>query len=209
MARPGSRILGLIGTGGQARTQMLAVCQALGTIEEVRLYSRSAEKRAAFVREMQPQVEARLAPVESAREAVEGADVVTTMTSASEPVFDGAWLRPGTHVNAAGSNSARRREIDRTTIQRCARIAIDSVEQGRVECGELIDAAEAGILTWEQVIEFADIAGGKTPGRASTDEITLFESQGISVWDIATAARVYELAVERGLGQEIALFHKT
>ncbi len=208
MARQNSRVLGLIGTGGQARTQMLAVCAALPGIEEVRLFSRDATHRAAFVAEMQPLVQARLVAVESAQAAVEAADVVTTMTSAKEPVFDGAWLRPGTHVNAAGSNGAARREIDRTTVQRAGRIAVDSVEQAQVECGELIDAAKAGLLRWADVIEFADIVGDKIPGRADAEEITLFESQGISVWDVATAARVYEAAVERGLGQEIPLFQR-
>jgi ornithine cyclodeaminase/alanine dehydrogenase-like protein (mu-crystallin family) len=208
MTRSGSRVLGLIGTGGQARTQMLAICAALGTIEEVRLYSRDAAHRAAFVAQMQPQVNARLVAVDNPRAAVESADVIATMTSANQPVFDGDWLPPGVHVNAAGSNSARRRELDDTAIRRCRRIAADSVAQAKIESGDLIGAAEAGVLKWEDVLEFADIAGGKAPGRTSDDEITLFESQGISVWDVATAARAYELAVERGVGQEIPLFAK-
>jgi ornithine cyclodeaminase/alanine dehydrogenase-like protein (mu-crystallin family) len=206
MARPESRTLGLVGTGGQARTQLLAVCTAMPGIQKAHVFSRSADKRAEFIAEMQPQVHAEIVPVAEARAAVEGMDVVTTMTSAREPVFQGEWLAPGTHVNAAGANSAKRREIDLETVRRCSRIAADSVEQARMECGDLIAAVEAGVLEWDNVIEFADIAGGDVPGRASARECTLFESQGISVWDIATAARVYELAQAQGLGQSIPLF---
>jgi ornithine cyclodeaminase/alanine dehydrogenase-like protein (mu-crystallin family) len=205
MARPESKTLGLIGAGGQARTQLLAVCAAR-PIETVRVYSRSAEKRAQFAAEMQPQVRAKIAPVDSAQAAVEGADIVTTMTSASAPVLEGAWLAPGAHVNAAGSNHLKRREIDGETVRRAGRIAADSVEQAQMECGDLAQAVAEGIIAWENVIEFADIVGGKAPGRASAEEITLFESQGLSIWDIATAARVFALALERGVGQQIALF---
>jgi ornithine cyclodeaminase/alanine dehydrogenase-like protein (mu-crystallin family) len=205
MARANSRRLGLFGTGGQARTQLLAVC-AVRPIERVQVYSRSAEKRAAFIAEMQPQVQAELVPVDDPRAAVTGMDIVTTMTSASQPVFQGAWLEPGTHINAAGANNLKRRELDGDAVARSGRIAVDSVEQAKLEAGDLAAAVAEGRLRWEDVLEFADVVSGKTPGRGSDEEITLFESQGISVWDVATAAHVYELATARGLGQMIPLF---
>ncbi|MGQ0605230.1 MAG: ornithine cyclodeaminase family protein [Anaerolineales bacterium] len=212
MARENSRVLGLIGAGGQARTQMLAIC-AVRPIERVLVFSRKPENRAEFVREMQPQVKAanmraEIVAVDDPHAAIEPADVVATMTTASTPVFDGSWLAAGTHISAAGSNHLKRCEIDSTTIKRCARIAADSVEQAQMECGDLAAAVTEGVIAWENVIEFADIVGGKTPGRLSAEEITLFESQGLSVWDIATAARVYALAVERGVGQTIPLFER-
>jgi ornithine cyclodeaminase/alanine dehydrogenase-like protein (mu-crystallin family) len=205
MARPESQALGLFGTGAQARTQLLAVC-AVRPIEHVRVYGRSAEKRAEFVREMQPLVNARIEAVDQPRAAVEGADVVVTMTSSSQPVFSGEWLRPGTHVNAAGSNHLKRREIDGVTVARCGRIAVDMLEQAQLECGDLAAAVAEGLITWESVTEFAAIVGQQAPGRASADEITLFESHGLAAWDIATAVRVFELAVRRGVGREIPLF---
>jgi ornithine cyclodeaminase/alanine dehydrogenase-like protein (mu-crystallin family) len=205
MARPEVRTMALFGAGGQARTQLQAVC-AVRPIEQVWVYSRSAESRAAFVAEMQPQVAARLTAVDDPRAAVEAADVVTVMTTARTPVFDGAWLAPGTHINAAGSNHLKRQEIDVRTVQRCGRIAADSLAQAQLEAGDLAAAVEAGALRWEDVIEFAEIAGGRVPGRASPEEITLFESQGLSVWDVATAARVYALARAQGLGQPLPLF---
>ena len=205
MARPDSKTMGLFGTGGQARTQLLAVCAVL-PIERVHVYSRNPEHRAAFATEMQSQVAAQLVPVGNPRAAVESMDIITTMTSAHQPLFDGNWLGPGTHINAAGSNHIRRRELDGRAVQRCARIAVDSVEQARLEAGDLAGAVADGLIMWEAVLEFADIVGGQLPGRVSPDEITLFESQGISVWDIATAARVYQLARERNVGQPIPLF---
>ena len=205
MARANSRRLGLFGTGGQARTQLLAVC-AVRPIERVHVYSRSLENRAAFVAEMQPQVQAELVVVDDPRAAVAGMDIVTTMTSSSQPVFQGAWLEPGTHINAAGANHLRRREIDGDAVARSGRIAVDSVEQAKLEAGDLAAAVNEGRLRWEDVLEFSEIVGGRVPGRTSDDEITLFESQGISVWDVATAARVYELATAQGLGVSIPLF---
>jgi len=205
MARPGARTLGLFGAGGQARTQLLAVC-AVRPIERVHVYSRSAETRAAFVAEMQPQVKAELVPVDEPRQAVAGMDVITTMTSASQPVFSGEWVEAGTHINAAGVNHIRRREIDGETVSRAGRIVADWVEQARLESGDLAHAADEGRLKWEDVLEFSEVVGGQTPGRTSDEEITLFESQGISVWDVATAAKVYALAVARGVGQQIPLF---
>jgi alanine dehydrogenase len=205
MARPDAHRLGLFGAGGQARTQLLAIC-AVRPIERVHVYCRSVQTRVAFVSEMQPQVPAELVGVDDPRAAVTGMDVIATMTSASQPVFDGEWLEPGTHVNGAGSNHLRRREIDGETVSRCAVIATDSVEQAKLESGDLAQAVAEGRLRWEDVLEMSDIVGGKVPGRASDQEITLFESQGISVWDVAAAAKVYDLAKARGVGQSIPLF---
>jgi ornithine cyclodeaminase/alanine dehydrogenase-like protein (mu-crystallin family) len=208
MARADSKTLAIIGAGGQARTQMQAVC-AVRPIEQVRIYSRNAEKRAEFVREAQGSVNAEIIAVEHPRAAVEGADVVVTITTSSTPVFDGRWLGPGTHINAAGSNHLKRREIDGETVRRAAHVAVDSLEQARLECGDLAPAVEEGLITWEAVKELADIVTQKTPGRTSAEDITLFESHGLSVWDIAAAARVYELAVQRGLGQKLPLFQSS
>lgn len=205
LARPEARTLGLFGTGGQAQTQLLAVCAAR-PIERVHVYSRSAERRAAFVAAMQPQVSATLVAVDDPRAAVEGLDVVTTMTTSAQPVFDGAWLAPGTHVNAAGSNQLRRREVDAETFRRSACVTADSVEQAQLEAGDLAAAVAEGALAWEQVVDLAEIVAGRAPGRTAPEDITVFESQGLAVWDVATAAAVYAAAVKRGLGQPLPLF---
>lgn len=205
MARPDAKTLGLFGTGSQALTQALAVC-AVRPIERINVYSRKPENRAAFAAEVQKHVTAQVVAVSEPRAAVESADVIVTITSAKEPVYPGDMLPPGVHINAAGSNHAGRREIDRETIRRCPRIVVDSLEQAQLECGDLIMAVADGILHWEDIYEFADVVSGKVPGRESPEERTLFESQGLSVWDVATAARVYALAKERGVGQTLAMF---
>lgn len=205
LARPDAKVLGLIGSGGQARTQMQAIC-AVRPIERVLVFSRSAEKRAQFVQENQGTVAAEIVAVESVREAVEPADVVATITNSTTPVFEGVWLKPGTHINAAGSNHLKRREIDGETVRRAGRIAVDMLEQAQQECGDLAAATADGITTWEAVVEMAAVVSGAVPGRTSIEEITLFESHGLSVWDVLTAAKVYQLAVARGVGQNIPLF---
>jgi len=144
--------------------------------------------------------------VESAREAVESADVVATITNSATPVFEGAWLKPGTHINAAGSNHLKRREIDGETVRRSSRIAVDMLEQAQQECGDLAAAITEGITAWEAVVELAEVVSGKASGRTSESEITLFESHGLSVWDVLTAATVYERAVQTSVGQKIPLF---
>jgi len=205
MAREDSRVLGLIGTGGQALTQALAIC-TVRPIERVLVYGRDPERRVRFAEALSREVTAVVAPVETPRAAIEPADVVATMTSSATPVFDGAWLKPGTHVNAAGSNHLKRREIDGLTVARAARVVADSVEQARLESGDLAAAVAEGRLNWEDVVELTDVVCDRVPGRAANDEITLFESHGLAAWDVATASALYEQALERGLGVEIPLF---
>lgn len=205
MARAEAQVLGLIGTGGQAYTQALAVC-AVRPIRQVLVYGRDPERRTAFADALRREVSAKVEAVPEPRDVVAPADVVVTMTSAATPVFDGAWLKPGTHVNAAGSNHLKRREIDGTTVTRAARIVADSVEQAQMESGDLAAAVAEDRLTWDRVIEFTDVVCGRVSGRANAAEITLFESHGLSAWDIVTAARVYDLARARGLGHDLPLW---
>lgn len=205
MALPNASLAGCIGTGYQARTQVEAVC-AVRPIREVRVFSRTPEKRQAFAQEMAQRLGIPVRAVESAQACVEGAHIVITITNSREPVFNGEWLAPGTHINAAGSNSWMRREIDETTIRRANLIVADQVDDAKAECGELIWGVERGIVRWEQVRELRDVVGGFLPGRPSPDAITLFESQGLALEDIVTAWRVYQKALERGVGKELPPF---
>lgn len=204
MARAEARVLGVLGTGWQARSQLAAVC-AVRPIAEVRCYGRDPERREQFAREMGEQVGIDVQPVAEPRAAVEGADIVVTITSAREPVFDGAWLAPGAHVNAAGVNQAAKREIDTTTVRRAGAIVVDLLAQAREECGDLLAAEREGAFTWEQAQELAAVVSGATPGRQGQEEITLFESQGIALEDVAVGSLVYRRAVERGVGVELEL----
>jgi ornithine cyclodeaminase/alanine dehydrogenase-like protein (mu-crystallin family) len=204
MAREDASILAVIGTGWQARSQMEAVFHARH-ITEVRAYGRDPQRRAMFCEEMSAILGTTVKPVESARAAVEGADVICTMTSSSQPVFEGAWLKPGAHVNAAGSNRANAAEIDADTVQRAAIIAVEDLAQANVEAGDLLAAEAAGVFSWSQPVLLSDIVSGATPGRTSADEITLFDSLGIGLWDVAAASYVFDACVVEGRGTRLPI----
>jgi len=137
--------------------------------------------------------------------AVSEADVVTTITGSREPVFDGRWLRPGVHVNAAGSNFADKREIDATAVQRANRIVVDDVALARIESGDLLSAEVHASLDWNSVQALCQVVASGAPARRPPDEITLFESHGLGLEDLAVAARVLELARAQGIGIEIPI----
>lgn len=205
MARPDARVVGLVGTGWQARAQLAAVC-AVRPIEEVRVYSRKAENVATYCRDMSTELPGvRLTPVVDAEAAVRGADIVITITNSVEPVVLGRWLVPGTTVLAAGSNRSIAREVDTETISSCRLIAADSVEQAKIESGDLIEPVAEGVLRWEDVRELGEVVAGKVPGRLSGDEINLFKSNGLAVEDVAAAQLVYAKAKDRGVGVELPI----
>ena len=204
MAREDASTVGIIGVGGQAATQLEAVC-LVRDIRHAWEYSRTPEKREAFARQMSRELNITVDPAETARDCVTNADVIVTITNSAEPVIEGRWLSDGTHINAAGSNNMLHAEIDVETIRHAALIAADDVPQARTECGELIAAVSGGAVRWEQVVELGDIVAGRLASRPSEDAITLFESQGIGTEDVAAARVVYEAAVERGVGVEIPI----
>ena len=199
MARPDACRLGCFGTGHQAETQLQAIAQ-VRKLESIHVYSRDAERRRAFAEKMTALLEQEVRPVETAAEAVRGRDLIVTITNSSEPVFDGRLLEPGTHINAAGGNVRVNREIDEVAVTRAGTIAADDVQGARLECGDLMWPIERALLSWEKVYELAPIVAGLMPGRRAPDEITLFESQGVALEDVAAASLVYERACERGIG---------
>ncbi|MEZ5396281.1 MAG: ornithine cyclodeaminase family protein [Bryobacterales bacterium] len=191
LANPDARVLGMIGSGWQAETQLEA-CAAVRPFELVKVYSRKPEKREAFARKMADKLGLKIEAVETAEAAVRESDVVVTITSAKAPVVEGAWLGEGCHVNAAGSNHALRREIDGDAVARAGLIAADSVEQAKEEAGDLIQAAAEGKLDWSRVVELSGVVSGRLPGRSDAGEVTLFESQGLALEDLLAAQEVYE-----------------
>src|SRR5207302_9955255 len=132
--------------------------------------------------------------------------IVITATDTREPVLRGEWIEPGTHLNVVGSNFLAKAEVDVETIRRASIVAVDSIEQSKVEAGDLLPAIERGVITWESVSELGRIVAGRDPGRASDDDVTLFKSNGIALEDISAALRVYNLAVERGTGESVDLW---
>ncbi len=204
MARANATRGVVFGYGRQAGTQLEAMCLAR-PIEHAWIVGRDAGRAAAFIERMQPRVQAKLEYTADGAAAVRDADVVTTITSAAEPVLLGAWLRPGTHVNAAGSNHANRREIDAELVRRAAIIAVEDVAQAKVESGDLLLAEREGTFTWPRAIRLPDVIAGTAPGRNDAEQITLFESLGVGLWDIASAKHIYARCVAEGRGHEVEL----
>jgi alanine dehydrogenase len=205
LANMNARTAGIIGTGYQARTQLEAVA-AVRRLERVRAFGRDSERRAQFCREMSARIGVEVEPVDAGEKAIRGADIVVTATSAMKIVLEGAWLSPGVHVNAIGANWAHKRELDDAAVARADVIVVDSIEQAKMEAGDLILSFASDAGRWDSVRELGGIVAGKIPGRAGANQITLFKSNGIATWDLAVAVKVYELAVAQGIGQSIPLW---
>jgi ornithine cyclodeaminase/alanine dehydrogenase-like protein (mu-crystallin family) len=202
MACEDATTVGLIGAGKQAVTQLMGVCE-VRPISSIYVYSRRQREREMFCLEMQRLLNIEVIPVATAREAVEAADVLITATSSRQPVLHGEWLKPGCHINAIGSNWAHRRELDSTTLQRSSLVVTDSLEQACVEAGDLIIPADEGLFDWDRVHELSEIMGDDGLVRESSQDITLYKGLGIALEDVATAAHVYTLALQQGIGEEI------
>ena len=207
MSRENSQTLAVIGSGLQARGQIEAIA-AVRNLTGVRVFSRNADRRAQFANEMEAKLEIPVTPAASAEAAVRNADIIVTATTSSKPVVEGRWIAPGTHVNAIGANFPQKRELDDAAIARASRIAVDFLEQAKIEAGDLIQAFAAERAKWNSVVELSQIIAGKISGRENETEVTLFKSSGIAIWDVAVAAKVYELAVAKGGGMRIPLWER-
>jgi len=199
LARPDARVAGVFGAGWQAQGQVLALC-AVRPIERVKVFARNAERLAAFCAQMSRETGRAVVPAASAEETVRGSDIVVTITSSPKPLFDADWLGEGTHITAAGSNSLARQELSEAAVRRAAVICVDSREVAVREAGDLMPLLEKGRTQPGRWVELGEVVAGVRPGRTSPEQITLFESQGMAIQDIAVAARVVARARERGLG---------
>jgi ornithine cyclodeaminase/alanine dehydrogenase-like protein (mu-crystallin family) len=205
LARKNARVAAIIGTGGQAKTQLEAVA-AVRKLESARAYGRDAAKLEKFSEEMSKRLSVPVQTTTSAAEAVHGADIVCTATTSGQPVVSGADLAPGAHINAIGANHAHKRELDDEAVASADVIVVDSVEQSRQEAGDLIIAFHGDETCWTGVKKLSEIVAGKASGRTSDTEVTLFKSNGIASWDLAVAMKVYALARDKGLGRELPLW---
>jgi len=199
LARPDSTIAGVFGAGWQAEGHIRAICATL-PLARVKVFSRKADKLQDFCRRLSEQTGIAVVPALSAEDTVRGSDVVGTVTTAAQPLFEADWLESGAHINAAGSNALIRQELSEATVRRCAVIAVDSVPTALAECGDLLPLLEKGRLHERQLLELGDVIAGRRAGRESAGQITLFESQGMAIQDLAVAWRVVQAAETRGLG---------
>jgi ornithine cyclodeaminase/alanine dehydrogenase-like protein (mu-crystallin family) len=202
LARPDASRLTIFGAGTQALTQVLAVA-SVRPLQEVRVLSRDAVRRERLLTELAASGIRAIAGGDQ-REAVEAADIITTITSAGSPLFPGAWLQPGQHLNIAGSNWPHRREVDGEAVSRAGLVVADDAHAARVEAGDLLLAEADGMLEWTRVHSLREVTAG-TVTRADPRQITLFKSVGLALEDIAVGATVLERARSRGIGEHVGL----
>jgi alanine dehydrogenase len=200
LAREDATSLGVIGSGRQAWTQVLAIAE-VRKLETVRVFSRDETKREAFVAEIVKEIDCEVVAAKSAEACIRDADIAVTVTTSAEPVLFGDWLAPGTHLNATGANGYARREIDDAAVMRASIVSTDQRQQAKVEARELIDLTESGSISWDDVVEIGALLRGDVAGRKSEDQITLFKSLGIALEDIAIGKVIYERAIAAGVGQ--------
>ena len=199
LARQDAGVLGIIGSGFQAETQIAALSN-VRNFHEIRIWSRNPARRKEFAQKCAEKFGLNIIPAETGRQAVEGAHVVVTATNSKDPVLESAWISPGTHINAMGSNQATRREIPADLVHRADLIVVDSVEQARMEAGDLLLAFEEKDWTELRVVELKDLAG--RPARTAS-QITLFKSIGRAIEDVIAAGYVYQRALEANRGTRI------
>lgn len=204
LAREDAGDLALLGSGVQARTHLEAM-RAVRPLRRVRVWSRNPENARAFARRESDRCGLAIEPVAAAADAVRGADLVCTTTSARTPVLAGEWLAPGAHVNAVGACFAGARELDTEAVRR-ARLFVDCRESALAEAGDFLIAKAEGAFGDEHIRgELGDLFLGRVPGRRSADEVTLFESLGIAIEDLAAGHYLYTRAVQAGRGVDVDL----
>lgn len=197
-ARPDSASLAVFGTGYQAAAQVRAVAAVLPALREVHVVGRTAHRRDAFLAALSADLPGLRVTGAGPEQAVRAADVVITATGSTEPVFDGDWLQPGTHVNAIGSNQPNSRELDGTALSRAACLMVDSREVAATEGGDLL----ANGVDVARATEFADVVAGTVRARRQASDITIFESHGLALQDLVCGLHVLRAAEAHGLGEQ-------
>lgn len=202
LARDDAKIMGIIGTGKISPDQIRAVA-AVRQLAELRVFSRDAEKRTKFAEDMAKEFDFPVIAVESAEACVDGADIITTATNSKEPVLRGEWLKPGVHINGAGANDGKRRELDEAAVMGADIVVVDDLEQAQIEAGILIDLSRDKKKPWSDIIELGNIVSGNTPKRTTPDQITFFHSLGLAFEDVAFGSLIYDKAINAGVGRPV------
>jgi len=192
----------VIGAGFQATMQVNGIVAATGT-KDVRVWSRTADKREPFAARMTDSTGVSVRPIATVEEALDGASIVVAITNSGEPVLKADQVKPGMTIIAAGNNTWLRSEIDPAIFAKADLVVVDDIENAKVESGELMRAAELGLISWDRVIALGDIIGGVRAGRTSPDQIIVCELQGIGIEDVAVAELVVRRAREQGVGLEL------
>lgn len=203
LSRENSSIFALIGTGGQAESQLEAVL-CVRNIKEVRVYSKNYSHVENFVDKVKSKFDVSFVPCKSSLEAITNADIVTCVTVSNDPVIDGRKLKKGVHINAVGSYTPNMSEIDEYTVLNANKIIVDTMEGTISETGDFIKLINKGLFDKNRITgELGNLVLNKCKGREDDNELTLFETTGSSVFDLVTAEKIYELAISKNIGNII------
>jgi ornithine cyclodeaminase len=203
LARADARTHGVFGAGVQAATHVEAIA-AVRTIERVLVWTRAPTKAEAFAAELRERMSCEVLVTSDPAEAA-ASDIVTTATSASEPILRGAWLRPGSHVNVVGAHSPKTREVDDDVVRRCT-IYVDLMQSAMSEAGDLLIPIGTGVITQDDIVgEIGQVLVGDVAGRNDATQITLYKSLGVVAQDLFAGAHVYRAACEQGVGSLLSL----
>ena len=206
LAKKDCKVVGLVGAGAQARTQLMALISLYKKLEEVRVWSLPDGTKEAFVAEMEPKYgdAVKILAVESVKDAVEGADIVVTITPSRKTLVSNDWVEPGMHFNCIGADAPGKQELDPAILGR-AKIVVDDWEQAS-HSGEINVPLTKGIITKQNVWgTICEIVAGLKLGRTSPDEITVFASTGLAVQDAVTANLAYKKALAKGIGKTVEI----
>lgn len=205
LAKKTCRIGALIGTGGQAATQLEAMI-AVRKLEEVRVYDLNYERTAIFAKQMQEELQSydtRIIPVSSSDEAIDDADLLITVTPSSKPVFDGTKIKKGCTISCVGAYQHHMQEMDPAILPRASKIYFDSREAVLSESGDILIPLEKGIITEDDFTgDIGNVIKGELIGRENDDEIIVYETVGVGAQDLVTAKIIYEKAVKAGVGTQ-------
>ena len=202
LANPEDATVGIIGTGGQAPTQLEALSKVRG-IKKIKAYSRTQERREEFARRMTDTMGVEVSAVTSNEDAVRDCDIVICIAATMDPVVEGAWLKDGSTLIGAGPTTWRAREVDEAVITRAGKLIVDSTEQAAIEAGDLCSAVDKGIIQWSKVHELRHVVSGAVTGRDSKDQVVYAKIMGTGVADVAAAKLAYDSAKAAGLGTEM------
>jgi ornithine cyclodeaminase/alanine dehydrogenase-like protein (mu-crystallin family) len=202
LANPGDATVGIIGTGGQAATQLEAVSKVRG-INKIKAFSRTQDRREEFARRITDTMGVEVSAAASNEDAVRDCDIVLCIAANMEPVVEGTWLKDGSTVIGAGPTTWRAREVDEETLKRAGKLIVDSTEQAAIEAGDLCSAVDKGIIQWSKVHELRHVVSGAVTGRDDQGQIVYAKIMGTGVADVAAAKLAYDSAKAQGLGTEM------
>ena len=202
LANPEDATVGIIGTGGQAPTQLEALSKVRG-IKKIKAYSRTQERREEFARRMTDTMGVKVSAATSNEDAVRDCDIVLCIAATMDPVVEADWLKDGSTLIGAGPTTWRAREVDEAVITRAGKLIVDSTEQAAIEAGDLCSAVDKGIIQWSKVQELRHVVSGAVTGRDSNDQVVYAKIMGTGVADVAAAKLAYDSAKAAGLGTEM------